>query len=85
MAGVNPLWLMYWVWFDFCATAMNKIFGKRQEVAAVYVDLDKDLEPCPASGEDLSDQDIEKLAEQAGYRIVLSEEITRLLAGEYHR
>ena len=26
---------------DFCATAMNKIFGKRDEIAAVYVDLDK--------------------------------------------
>ena len=26
---------------DFCATAMNKIFSKRDEVAAIYVDLDK--------------------------------------------
>ena len=25
---------------DFCALAMNKIFGKREEVAAIYVDLD---------------------------------------------
>jgi hypothetical protein len=25
---------------DFCAMAMNKTFGKRDEVAAVYVDLD---------------------------------------------
>ena len=31
---------------DFCALAMNKIFGKRGEVAALYVDLDtKALEP----------------------------------------
>ena len=26
---------------DFCATAMNKVFSKRDEVAAIYVDLDK--------------------------------------------
>ena len=25
---------------DFCALAMNKIFSNREEVAAVYVDLD---------------------------------------------
>ena len=28
---------------DFCATAMNKTFGKRDEVAAVYVDLDENF------------------------------------------
>ena len=55
---------------DFCATAMNKIFGKRDEVAAIYVDLDKKtLSLVITDGSDLSDKQIEKLAKQAGYRI----------------
>ena len=55
---------------DFCATAMNKIFSKRDEVAAIYVDLDKKtLSLVINDGSDLSDKQIEKLAEQAGYRI----------------
>jgi hypothetical protein len=55
---------------DFCATAMNKIFGKRDEVAAIYVDLDKKtLSLVINDGSDLSDKQIEKLAKQAGYRI----------------
>ena len=55
---------------DFCATAMNKIFGKRDEVAAIYVDLDKKtLSLVINDGSDLSDKQIEKIAKQAGYRI----------------
>ena len=55
---------------DFCATAMNKIFGKRDEVAAIYVDLDKKtLSLVINDGSDLSDEQIEKLAKRAGYRI----------------
>lgn len=55
---------------DFCATAMNKIFSKRDEVAAIYVDLDKKtLSLVINEGSDLSDKQIEKLAKQAGYRI----------------
>jgi Ni/Co efflux regulator RcnB len=55
---------------DFCATAMNKIFGKREEVAAVYVDLDtKALSLVLHAGQTLSDTAIGELAEQAGYRI----------------
>ena len=55
---------------DFCATAMNKIFSKRDEVAALYVDLDKKtLNLVINNGSDLSDKQIEKLAKQAGYRI----------------
>ena len=54
---------------DFCATAMNKIFSKRDEVAAIYVDLDKKtLSLVINDGSDLSDKQIEKLAKQAGYR-----------------
>lgn len=71
MAGGQPVVVdVLGVVCDFCATAMNKIFGKRQEVAAVYVDLDKKtLSLALQAGKTLSDQDIEKLAEQAGYRI----------------
>lgn len=55
---------------DFCATAMNKVFSKRDEVAAIYVDLDnKTLNLVINDGSDLSDKQIEKLAKQAGYRI----------------
>ena len=55
---------------DFCAMAMNKIFGKRDEVTAVYVDLDKKtLSLVIGEGEALSDKQIEKLAKRAGYRI----------------
>lgn len=55
---------------DFCATAMNKIFSKRSEVAAIYVDLDtKALNLVLEPGTQLSDAAIAELAEQAGYRV----------------
>lgn len=55
---------------DFCATAMNKIFSKRSEVAAIYVDLDtKALNLVLEPGTQLSDATIAELAEQAGYRV----------------
>lgn len=54
---------------DFCAKAMNKTFGKRKEVAAVYVDLDdKSLSLVLQEGAALSDADIENLVKRAGYR-----------------
>lgn len=55
---------------DFCAVAMNKIFSKRDEVAAIYVDLDtKALSLVLVPGTSMSDQTIADLAVQAGYRI----------------
>ena len=55
---------------DFCAVAMNKIFGKREEVAAISVDLDsKALSLVLVPGASLSDETIAELAVQAGYRI----------------
>ena len=55
---------------DFCALAMNKIFGKREEVAAIYVDLDtKALSLVLVPGASMSDQTVADLAVQAGYRI----------------
>ena len=55
---------------DFCALAMNKIFSKREEVTAIYVDLDtKALSLVLAPGASMSDQIIADLAVEAGYRI----------------
>ena len=55
---------------DFCAVAMNKIFGKQEEVSAVYVDLDtKALNLVFKPGASLDDDAIAALAVQAGYRI----------------
>ena len=55
---------------DFCAVAMNKIFGDQPEVAAVYVDLDtKALSLVLSPSSSLSDAAIADLAVQAGYRI----------------
>ncbi|WP_435212680.1 hypothetical protein ACMAY6_13600 [Luminiphilus sp. nBUS_16] len=55
---------------DFCAVAMNKIFGKQEEVTAVYVDLDtKALNLVFKPGASLDDEAIAALAVQAGYRI----------------
>ena len=55
---------------DFCAVAMNKVFGKQEEVAAVYVDLDtKALNLVFMPGATLTDDAIASLAVQAGYRI----------------
>tara|TARA_B100001057_G_scaffold435447_1_gene465758 strand:- start:60 stop:542 length:483 start_codon:yes stop_codon:yes gene_type:complete len=55
---------------DFCALAMNKIFSKREEVAAIYVDLDtKALNLVLVPGASMSDQTIADLAVLAGYRI----------------
>jgi hypothetical protein len=55
---------------DFCALAMNKIFNKMGEVAAIYVDLDtKTLNLVLIPGATLSDERISELAIQAGYRV----------------
>ena len=55
---------------DFCALAMNKIFSKREEVAAIYVDLDtKALSLVLVPSTSLSDDIIADLAVQAGYRV----------------
>jgi hypothetical protein len=67
---------------DFCATAMNKIFSKRDEVAAIYVDLDKKtLSLVINDGSDLSDKQIENLAKQAGYRIAAIRRDSKAMGG----
>ena len=71
MAGGEPIVVdVLGVVCDFCAMAMNKVFGKRGEVTAVHVDLDKKtLSLVIEKGETLSDKQIENLAKKAGYRI----------------
>lgn len=55
---------------DFCATAMNKTIGKRDEVSAVYVDLDtKLMSVVTRQGAELDDETLEKLVKKAGYKI----------------
>jgi hypothetical protein len=67
---------------DFCAVAMNKIFGKREEVSALYVDLDKKtLSLVVNKGASLSDKDIENLAKKAGYRIAAIRRDAEALGG----
>ncbi len=54
---------------DFCSTAMNKTFMKREEVAASAVDLDtKTLSLALKPGETLDDKTIRKLVVKAGYK-----------------
>ncbi len=53
---------------DFCATAMTRTFGRRDEVAAVHVDLDtKVLQVVVKDGESLSDEAIRDLVTRSGY------------------
>ena len=62
--------------------AMNKVFGKRGEVTAVYVDLDKKtLSLVIEKGETLSDKQIENLAKKAGYRIAAIRRNSEALGG----
>jgi copper chaperone CopZ len=67
---------------DFCAMAMNKVFGKRDEVTAVHVDLDKKtLSLVIHEGQALSDEQIAALAKKAGYRIAAIRRGTEALGG----
>ena len=54
---------------DFCAKAMNKTFGKRDEIAAVYVDLDtKALNLVTRPAMTMTDETLVKLVKKAGYK-----------------
>ena len=55
---------------DFCAVAMTKTFNRRDEVAAVDVDLDaKTLTFVVEDGQALNDAKIEDLVRRSGYRL----------------
>ena len=54
---------------DFCAKAMNRTFGKRAEVGAIYVDLDnKSLSIVTKKDHVLDDETITELVKKAGYK-----------------
>ena len=54
---------------DFCAKAMNKTIGKREEVSAIYVDLDtKALNLVIKPDMTLDDETLRKLVKKAGYK-----------------
>ena len=56
---------------DFCATAMTRTFGRRDEVAAVHVDLDsKTLQLVIGSGQAMDDATITDLVRRSGYELV---------------
>lgn len=56
---------------DFCATAMTRTFGRRDEVAAVYVDLDtKELQLVIGAGQAMDDATITDLVRRSGYQLV---------------
>lgn len=55
---------------DFCAKAMNKTFGKRDDVAAVYVDLDaKTLNLVLVPGATMTDRVLKKAVKKSGYKV----------------
>ncbi|WP_427449821.1 heavy-metal-associated domain-containing protein [Litorimonas sp. WD9-15] len=55
---------------DFCAKAMNKTFGKRDDVAAVYVDLDaKTLNLVLKPGATMTDEALRKAVKKSGYKV----------------
>ena len=55
---------------DFCAKAMNKTFGKQEDVAAVYVDLDaKTLNLVMIPGASMDDETLRKLVKKSGYKV----------------
>ncbi len=55
---------------DFCVKAMNKTFGKRDDVAAVYVDLDsKTLNLVLKPGATMTDKELIKAVKKSGYKV----------------
>lgn len=59
---------------DFCARALEKVFGRREEVKGVRVDLDKglvsvDLKP----GQNLDDKTLTNLITDSGYDVAAIE------------
>ena len=56
---------------DFCAQAIQKVFGKQEDVEKVYVDLDeKHIAVWFNEGGDINDETLTKLVTDAGYNVV---------------
>lgn len=55
---------------DFCAVAMTRTFGRRDEVSAVHVDLDaKTLQIVVREHGELDDETITDLVRRSGYQL----------------
>ncbi len=56
---------------DFCARALEKVFGKRQEVSGIDVNLNTKIVTIGLKkGTDIDDATITKLITDAGYNVV---------------
>ena len=56
---------------DFCARALEKVFGKREEVNAIHVDLDNALVAIDLKdGMSIPDEEIKQLITDSGYNVV---------------
>lgn len=56
---------------DFCARAIEKVFGKKDEISAVKVDLDQKIIALNfKDGQNIDDETITKLVTDAGYNVV---------------
>ena len=56
---------------DFCARAIEKVFSKREEVAAIGVNLDKGkIEITMKNGKIITDDILRKLITDSGYDVV---------------
>lgn len=56
---------------DFCARALEKVFGKREEVNAIDVDLDNALVAIDIKdGMSIPDEEIKQMITDSGYNVV---------------
>lgn len=55
---------------DFCARALEKVFGKREEVSGIKVDLDKgDIRINLKPGKTMDDDTVKQLVTDSGYNV----------------
>ena len=55
---------------DFCARALEKVFGKRDDVSGINVDLDNGLvKVAMKPGQTIDDETLTKLITDSGYNV----------------
>ena len=68
---------------DFCAKAMNRTFGRRDDVSAVYVDLDaKTLNLVLSNGASIDDNEITRIVVRSGYKAKAIHRGEHILGGD---
>lgn len=56
---------------DFCARALEKVFGRRDEVSGIHVDLDRGVVIVSTHpGQKISDADVKRMITESGYSVV---------------